>query len=133
MTESAIARLLAEMTPGSYGIWALVVMVLIAYFRVKPQLDTIRVSSDVQFRTDLMARVHAVEEQMAAQSIAHEAAMREERLTCERDMAVLRGEIAKLRRQISAFEVTIARTYPQGIPTDMQRQLDQIRRDGDIQ
>lgn len=133
MSETLIARIISEMTPGAYGIWALVVLALLGWFKIRPQLAEIKSNSDTSLRSDLMARIVKLETQQEALTVKHDTEMEKERLRCDRDMAILRAEIAKLRRHISALEVVIARAHPEGTPPDMQAQLDAIRREGDIQ
>lgn len=97
----------------TYGVWALVVLmtpILIALFRMWPAMRKLKNESDGSLRTDLFARIKALEEGAAA-----------ERRDAARKVMAMQNKMDAITRQFIQFQLAVVKHMPSEFAPEIQR------------
>lgn len=95
MDEFALG-VLRQMTPGAWGIWALVGVVVVGWFKFRTEIRKIESGDDTSLRRDLLERIATLEKRDAER----ERALNAQIAKCDEEQAVLKAQISGLHRQI---------------------------------
>lgn len=140
MEPAVVSHFLAKITPGGVGIWALVALCLMAWWKglpavievianrqsaIEQRMGILLEQTTERFMRQLEEADHRHEECMRGQE-----SLRERIVVLERDLRDANQHIAGLNRQLAAMQISTVRVTPSMQPSqdivDMMDRLDKI-------
>lgn len=121
-------RMMGELPLGSISGWTLVAVVLLAVIKGWPALKKLQVEEDGSLRSDLMARITKLEDELAVERKACAELIAEMRRDYEARLAAQGRQIDDLQREIYNLRRTALRLIEKGNPNSLEamaRKLDE--------
>jgi hypothetical protein len=98
MNEAVLVQLASK--GGSVGVWTLVFIALITLIKGWPALKKMSIEADGSLRKDLLDRIGSLEAEIRSERKACDERLNEQEIRHVEAMALLKGEVNGLRRQL---------------------------------